>query len=99
MGVKVLRVLGMLEACSFLLLLFVAMPMKYWLDNGSLIAPVGMAHGVLFLAYLLVLLVVSHQQKWPVSMFVMGLLAAILPFGPLVFDAKVAKLARAEAVQ
>ena len=85
---KLLRVVGFLEGISFLLLLFVAMPMKYVFDNASLIPPMGMAHGVLFLLFLVVLFVSCHVNKWPLSVFVMGLLAAILPFGPFVFDAK-----------
>lgn len=89
---KTLRTVGFLEGISFLLLLCVAMPMKYLFENGSLIPYVGMGHGVLFLLYLAVLFVTSHKLNWPLSVFLMGLVAAILPFGPFVFDAKVKKM-------
>ncbi|AUZ05365.2 integral membrane protein [Vitreoscilla sp. C1] len=93
---NILRVVGYLEGISFLVLLFVAMPMKYVLNDASLIPMSGMAHGVLFMLYLVVLFVASHQQKWPVSTFLMGLVASILPFGPFVFDAKVIKQSQAQ---
>lgn len=89
---KLLRIVGFLEGISFLLLLFVAMPMKYMFDNASMIPTVGMAHGVLFLLFLVVLFVTCHVQKWPLSIFLMGLAASVLPFGPFVFDAKLKNL-------
>ena len=88
---KVLKVVGYLEGISFLLLLGVAMPMKYMFDDASLIPMTGMAHGALFVLYLAVLFVASHQQKWSIGTFLMGLAASVLPFGPFVFDAKVIK--------
>ena len=89
---KLLRIVGFLEGISFLLLLFVAMPMKYMFDNASMIPTVGMAHGVLYLLFLVVLFVACHVQKWPLSSFLMGLAASVLPFGPFVFDAKLKNL-------
>ena len=50
-----------------------------------------MGHGVLFVLYLVVLLIVSHRLKWPLTMFILGLIASILPFGPFVFDLKIKK--------
>lgn len=89
---KLLRIVGFLEGISFLLLLFVAMPMKYMFDNASMIPTMGMAHGVLFLLFLVVLLVACHVKKWPLTIFLMGLAASVLPFGPFVFDAKLKNL-------
>ena len=92
MNLKTLRVVGLLEGISFLLLLFIAMPVKYMLNNPILVKYVGMGHGVLFVAFLVVLLVVSHRMKWSLSMFLMGLAASILPFGTFVFDLKLKKM-------
>ena len=92
MNVKTLRAVGLLEGCSFLLLLFIAMPVKYMWDNPILVKYVGMAHGVLFVAFLVVLLVVCERQKWSLSVFILGLLASILPFGPFLFDRKLKQL-------
>ena len=92
MNIQTLRVVGFLEGISFLLLLFVAMPMKYIFDNPILAKYVGMGHGVLFILFLIVLFVVCEKQKWSLKMFILGLIASILPFGPFVFDAKIKKL-------
>lgn len=92
MNIQTLRVVGFLEGISFLLLLFVAMPMKYIFDNPILVKYVGIGHGVLFILFLIVLFVVCEKQKWSLKMFILGLIASILPFGPFVFDAKIKKL-------
>ena len=92
MNIQTLRVVGFLEGISFLLLLFVAMPMKYIFDNPILVKYVGMGHGVLFILFLIVLFVVCEKHKWSLKMFILGLIASILPFGPVVFDAKIKKL-------
>jgi integral membrane protein len=94
MNIQTLRLVGTLEGLSFLLLLFVAMPLKYMMGNPILVKYVGMGHGVLFIAFLAVLFIVCEKQKWSLSVFLMGLVASILPFGPFVFDAKVKKLAQ-----
>ena len=92
MNIKTLRLVGLLEGISFLLLLFIAMPMKYMFDNPILVKYVGMGHGVLFIAFLVVLFMVCEKQKWSLKMFILGLIASILPFGPFVFDAKLKKM-------
>ena len=88
MNIQTLRVVGLLEGLSFLLLLFIAMPMKYMFDNPVLVKYVGMGHGVLFILFLIVLFAVCEKQKWSITIFFMGLAASILPFGPFVFDRK-----------
>ncbi|TXJ08102.1 MAG: DUF3817 domain-containing protein [Acinetobacter sp.] len=92
MNVKTLRIVGVLEGISFLLLLGVAMPMKYIWDNPVAVKYVGMGHGVLFLLFLALLLIVCHRMKWSLTIFVMGLVAAILPFAPFLFDSKLKRL-------
>lgn len=88
MNIQTLRIIGLLEGISFLLLLFIAMPMKYMLDNPVLVKYVGMGHGVLFMLFLIVLFTVCEKQKWSIYMFILGLIASILPFGTFVFDRK-----------
>ena len=92
MNIKSLRAIGFLEGISFLLLLFIAMPMKYVWGNPILVKYVCMGHGVLFIAFLVILFVVCEKQKWSLKMFILGLMASILPFGPFVFDHKLKKL-------
>ena len=92
MNIKTLRIIGIAEGISFLLLLFIAMPMKYMLDNPILVKYVGMGHGLLFILLLVILFIVCEKHKWSLSIFLMGLVASILPFGPFLFDRKIKQL-------
>src|SRR5687768_12859613 len=83
------RRIGQLEGASFLLLLFVAMPLKYFADMPLAVRVVGMAHGVLFILYLLVLFTAAYAHQWPRGRTALGVLAAFAPFGPFLFDAYV----------
>lgn len=94
MNLLTLRIVGCLEGLSFLLLLFFAMPMKYILGDATYVKYIGMGHGVLFILYLLVLFAVCHRLKWPLTMFLMGLIASILPFGPFIFDLKLKNISK-----
>lgn len=93
MILKLFRIIALLEGVSLLLLFFVAMPLKYFFDYPTLVPYIGLAHGILFFLFFGMLLVTSHVQKWSVMMFVGGLVAALLPFGTFVFDAKIKRLA------
>ena len=86
-----LRVTGLLEGASFLLLLFVAMPLKYLADQPLAVRYVGMAHGVLFLLYLLALVPVALDRRWGFKTLALAFAASLLPGGPFLFDAKVLK--------
>jgi integral membrane protein len=88
-GLSRLRVVGILEGVSFLLLLFVAMPLKYVWDQPLAVRYVGMAHGILFLLYLLAIVPVALDYRWGWRKVGLAVLASILPAGPFVFDAKV----------
>lgn len=77
---------GFLEGMSFLLLLGVAMPLKYMMGVNDAVRFAGSAHGILFMAYLAVLLMTAHRVKFPLWGMPAGVIAAILPFGPFVFD-------------
>lgn len=92
MNIQALRLVGFIEGLSFLLLLFIAMPLKYLWGNPILVKYVGMGHGILVIAFLAVLLVVCEREKWSLNMFVAGLVAAILPFGTFVYDRKLKQL-------
>lgn len=91
---KTLTIAGYIEGTSFLLLLGLAMPMKYMMGDPTLVRWIGMIHGVLFLAYLVVLFMTASKVKLPLWGMPMGTLAAILPFGPFVFDWMLRRSAR-----
>ncbi|WLF83101.1 DUF3817 domain-containing protein [Moraxella sp. ZY210820] len=92
MNIRTLRIVSILEGISFLFLLGIAMPLKYLYDNPVLMKFAGMSHGILFIVFIVVLLVVCQKMKWSLAMFVMGLVASLLPFAPFLFDLKLKKL-------
>ena len=85
---KHLRIIGFLEGLSYLALLGVCMPLKYMFEIPEPTKIVGMAHGVLFIYYCLLVLIVSVQLKWSFSKMSWALIASLLPFGTFVADKK-----------
>ena len=81
-----LRLVGILEGVSFLLLLGIAMPLKYFAGMPMAVSVVGMAHGVLFVAYALCLLSAMMAAEWPLSRAAKLMGAALIPFGPWLVD-------------
>lgn len=82
-----------LEGISFLLLVFIAMPLKYAAGMPMMVKYVGWAHGVLFIAYMLQLGIVAVKLKWDILRVIYGFVAALLPFGPFVFERHLQKSA------
>ena len=85
-ALKYLRVMGYLEGTSFLLLLGIAMPLKYLMGIPEAVKYIGMAHGALFIAYILMLLIATSKIKMPLWAMPAGVLGSFLPFGPFIFD-------------
>lgn len=81
-----LRVVAFLEGVSFILLLFVAMPLKYMADLPMAVRIVGSLHGVLFLAFVYVLFRAATEHDWPLRRSALAFLASIVPFGTFVLD-------------
>ncbi|MEM1098155.1 MAG: DUF3817 domain-containing protein [Planctomycetota bacterium] len=81
-----LRVVSLLEGVSYLLLLAVAMPLKYLAGMPGAVHYVGWAHGVLFIALCLVLLVAWRRVPLSFGLSVGVFVAALVPFGPFVAD-------------
>jgi integral membrane protein len=75
-----LRWAGFLEGISYLLLLFVAMPMKYLAGDPRMVRVVGMIHGLLFIAFVLALLWVKLQRDWSDRKAFLGFAASLIPF-------------------
>lgn len=75
------RVISAIEGLSYVLLVFIAMPLKYGLDLPQMVKVLGMAHGVLFMAFVLALVLAMRAQRWPITRAFTLLLASMVPFG------------------
>lgn len=80
------RMTALAEGSSFLLLLFVAMPMKYLMGMPRVVTVVGAIHGILFLAYVAQLAKLRTTLQWNNKFSFYALLASLLPFVPFIFD-------------
>ena len=95
--IKILRILGNVEGVSYLLLLFIAMPLKYAYEMPMAVKITGMAHGVLFVAYCMILALCTKKFRWKLGFGVHLLIATLIPFGTFVTDRKLKFLPEASS--
>ncbi len=86
--IKTFRIIALLEGVSFILLLFIATPIKYIGEDPSYVKMLGMPHGLLFIGYVILAMVIRSEQKWDGKKTFIILLAAIIPFGTFYVDKK-----------
>ncbi len=91
------RTLGYLEGISLLVLLGIAMPLKYALGLATAVKIVGWIHGLLFMAYVVVMAAVSTDRKWKVQRTATAFFAAVVPFGTFLFDRSLVRELAGEA--
>lgn len=89
--INILRITGFLEGISYLLLLGVCMPLKYIWETPEPTFLVGMAHGLLFVTYCLLVVVAMFKYKWGIMKTLLALIASLLPFGTFVADKHIFK--------
>lgn len=85
-----LRLLAIMEGISYLLLAL-TMPLKYVYEMGMPNKIVGMAHGVLFIAYVLWVFIVGQNRKWGWKKLLICWVASLLPFATFWVDSKYLK--------
>jgi integral membrane protein len=88
---KRLRFVGVLEGISFLLLLGIAMPLKYYAGIPEMVKYTGWAHGVLFIWFLMLVAQVKFTLKWSYEWAFMAFIASLLPFGTFFLDRQIKK--------
>jgi len=81
--------MGRIEGASLLVLLLVAMPLKYLAHQPLAVTVVGSVHGLLWVIYMLMLAQLWVRLKWPFSTVVLAGVASVLPFGPWWFERRV----------
>lgn len=87
--IKRLRWLGYAEAFSWLVLLLIAMPLKYIWHQPMAVKYVGWVHGILFIFYNIYLLMAARLLNWPLKKLITGGIGAFFPFGTLWFDKRI----------
>ena len=85
---KLFRLIAFLEGSSYLLLLFIATPLKYTFNDPTYVKLLGMPHGLLFMAYIGFAFYLKVEQKWPLKTFCIVLAGSVLPFGTFYVDKK-----------
>jgi integral membrane protein len=87
----VFRIIALLEGISYILLLGIAVPVKYLANDPQYVKLLGMPHGLLFILYIVMALWLKPEFNWNKTQFIWVLLASIIPFGTLYIDNKYLK--------
>ena len=85
---KLFRIIALLEGLSYILLLFVAVPLKYFFGDLTYVKLLGMPHGILFVAYLGFAFYFKQEQNWSMKTLTIILLCSVIPFGTFYVDNK-----------
>ena len=85
---KLFKIIAFLEGASLLLLLFFAMPMKHYFQEPIFVKIIGMAHGVLFVAYIILAIMAKIELNWSFKKTGMICLASVVPFGTFYVEKK-----------
>lgn len=87
-----LRFMALLEGTSFLVLLAIAMPLKYWFGVPEAVKMIGLIHGLLFVTFNALLFGYTAKGYLSWGKAFVGFVASLIPFGTFVFEAKVLKV-------
>ncbi|MFD2823552.1 DUF3817 domain-containing protein [Lacinutrix iliipiscaria] len=85
---NIFRLIAFLEGLSYILLLFIAVPVKYIQGDPEYVKLLGMPHGLLFVSYIALAIVLSMTFNWKKKILWIVLLASIIPFGTFYIDKK-----------
>lgn len=85
------RFIAIAEGISYLILLFIAMPLKYFADMPDAVKYTGWVHGVLFMLYLLTLITAKINLNWSFMKSAIAFLASLIPFGTFILDKSLRK--------
>ncbi len=86
--IKSFRIISILEAISYLVLLFIAMPLKYMFHQPELTRFTGSVHGALFILYVIGAFVMYKKLDWSIKTLLIAILCSVIPFGPFYVDKK-----------
>ena len=86
--ISTFRKIAVLEGISYILLIFIAMPLKYWADMPLAVKYTGWAHGLLFVLYIAFFIMAWVEAKWSIGKGALIVGASLLPFAPFYVDKK-----------
>ena len=86
------RIIGFIEGISYLLLLFIAMPLKYMMGITEATKIVGMVHGLLFIVFLIILMQAAQKHHFSLKDNAIFFIASLLPFGTFFTDKRLKAL-------
>ena len=86
--IKIFRIVAFLEGVSYILLLFIAVPIKYLLDDPAYVKLLGMPHGILFVGYIIFAVIGKNKFNWSYLKFFIISAASLVPFGTFYIDKK-----------
>lgn len=89
--INIFRLVAFLEGISYILLLFIAVPIKYLSNDPQYVKLLGMPHGLLFVAYIVLAVWLKPDFNWNKKTFGIVLLASIIPFGTFYVEKKFLK--------
>ncbi|OEK08518.1 hypothetical protein A8C32_03435 [Flavivirga aquatica] len=89
--INIFRIVALLEGISYLLLLFIATPIKYLANDPQYVKLLGMPHGLLFIVYIAFAFIIKKDFNWTNKMFFTVLIASVIPFGTFYIDRKYLK--------
>jgi integral membrane protein len=90
-ALKDMRTAGIIEGWSYIVLLFVAMPLKYFAELPIAVRVTGTVHGVLFIMFMYTIYNAMQQEKFPMDKAIKVFIASIIPFGTFFLDKLVLK--------
>ena len=90
--VKQFQLSAYIEGWSFIILLFVAMPLKYLMGFAIATKIVGMIHGALFIWFLIALYSATKEQRWGIRFTILAFISSLFPFGTFFLNKKIDKL-------
>jgi integral membrane protein len=86
-----LRWIGRAEGVSFVLLVFLAVPLKYLMSEPLLVKVLGPVHGLLFMWLAMDTATLVVGRGWARSRGLTVFVASLLPFGPFLIESRLAK--------
>ena len=89
--IKLFRLTAFFEGISYILLLFIAVPIKYLLDDPTYVKFLGMPHGILFIGYIIFSVLGKVRYRWTKIDFFIISIASLIPFGTFYVDKKYLK--------